>query len=418
MVTAGADSGRFDLRALLHAVEAADPVDVVDVLAAELAVMVDAAAVSLLIATFTGDAVVRMSHVTGPVARVDGGNERTELLPLPASLYERVLFTQEADIAEVGHGSWRVLLPVTERGDAMGLLELSLPTQPEDDVVRFLAAAAHAFAYVLVASRRHTDLFEWAQRDTPFSLPAEIQRRLLPASYTIESSSFTLAGWLEPAAHVGGDTFDYAVDRENLYASVTDAMGHSTQAALLATLAVGSLRNTRRSTASPAEQAQAANDAVIADARSDQFVTGLILRIRLADGRLEIVNAGHPPPYLLRGGRGGVLDVPPSPALGVTDAAVYAPYVAQLEDGDRVLLLTDGFLERNAAGVDIPDVLESTAARHPREIVREFAANVLRVTDGNLRDDATVVCIDWFGEGGHRRASGGASSARVTSPEA
>ena len=408
-----ADGGRFDLRTLLAAVEAAEPVEVIDVLARELAQMVDASAVSLLMATFTGDAVVRMSHVTAPAALVDGENERTEVLPLPSSLYERVLFSQRPDITHVEGGRWRVLLPVTERGDAIGILELSLPRSPEDGVIDFLASAAHALAYVLVATRRHTDLFEWAQRDKPFSLAAEIQRRLLPASYTIESGAFTLAGWLEPAARVGGDTFDYVVDREYLYASVTDAMGHSTQAAMLATLAVGSLRNTRRSTASPSDQAAAANEALIAEARSDQFVTGLILRVRLADGVLEIVNAGHPPPYLLRGDRGTVLDVAPAPALGVTDADV-PPYVTHLERGDRLLLITDGFLERNAAGVDIARVLEETRDRHPREIVREFAAKVLRATDGKLHDDATVVCIDWFGEGGHRQANGGASHARAT----
>jgi hypothetical protein len=43
-------------------------------------------------------------------------------------------------------------------------------------------AAAHALSYVLIASRRHTDLFEWAQRDVPFSLAGEIQQRLLPSA--------------------------------------------------------------------------------------------------------------------------------------------------------------------------------------------------------------------------------------------
>ena len=50
-----------------------------------------------------------------------------------------------------------------------------------------IAAAAHALAYVVIAARRHTDVFEWGQRTTPFSLAAEIQRRLLPSSYTCEA---------------------------------------------------------------------------------------------------------------------------------------------------------------------------------------------------------------------------------------
>jgi hypothetical protein len=103
----------------------------------------------------------------------------------------------------------------------------------------------HALAYVVIAGRRYTDVFEWGQRTTPFSLATEIQRRLLPASYTCEAGQFTLAGWLEPAASVGGDTFDYTLNDDSLHVSITDAVGHEVEAALQATLLVGALRNAR-----------------------------------------------------------------------------------------------------------------------------------------------------------------------------
>ena len=400
----------MDLRRLLAAVENAPPIDVVDVLAAELAAMVDASHVSLLIANFSGSAVVRLSHVI----RRDGAghNERVESLSLAESIYRRILFSQSVEVVQEGD-SWLVLLPVTERGDAIGILELSLPEEPDPRTVDYLVAAAHALAYVLIASRRHTDLFEWAQRDIPFSLAAELQRRLLPSAYTAEGGSFTIAGWLEPAHDAGGDTFDYSVDREHLYASVTDAMGHSTEAALLATIAVGSMRNSRRALASPAEQADAANASLATHARADQFVTGQLLRIRLADGSAEIVNAGHPHPYLVRDGRASVLDLVSEQPLGVQTGA-YSAQMLQLRPGDRLLLLTDGYLERSAVRVDIGRILAGTLDRHPRQIVRELAENVVTVTGGNLTDDATAVCIDWYGPSGRRDATGGASHARAT----
>lgn len=381
-------------------------------LARELAHRVGATEASLLIANFSNDAVVRMSHATATDSRSDGRNERAESLPLRGSVYERVLFSQELDVHFVDPG-WRVLVPVTERGDAIGVLELSLPEHPDPGVVSYLEAAAHSLAYVLIATRRHTDLYECAQRDHTFTLPAEIQRRLLPASYTIEGGVFTLAGWLEPANEVGGDTFDYSIDREYLYASVTDAMGHATEAALLATLTVGSLRNSRRALAAPGEQADTANAELLASSRADQFVTGLLLRIRLADGQLELVNAGHPNPYLLRTGRGTVIEVDADPVFGVTETA-YRTHVTQLEPGDRLLVVTDGFLERNAVDVDIQRVLEANAERHPREIVHELASDLRSATGGSLRDDATVLCIDWYGGSDRRQASSGASRDRTT----
>ena len=64
---------------------------------------------------------------------------------------------------------------------------------------------------MVIVNRRFTDLFEWGQRSAPFSLAAEIQRRLLPASLTCEAGQFTIAGAVEPAGKIGGDTFDYSL---------------------------------------------------------------------------------------------------------------------------------------------------------------------------------------------------------------
>jgi hypothetical protein len=76
---------QLDLRRLLAAVEDASPVDVVDVLGQQLARAVDASRVSLLIASFSGDALARLSHVSGARPEQDGSNERVESVPLPGT---------------------------------------------------------------------------------------------------------------------------------------------------------------------------------------------------------------------------------------------------------------------------------------------------------------------------------------------
>jgi hypothetical protein len=82
--------------------------------------------------------------------------------------------------------------------------------------------------------------------------------------------------------------------------------------------------------------------------------------------------------------------------------------------GDRILLLTDGYLERKAAPVDIEDILAATLDRHRRQIVRELARYGVRATGGSLTDDATALCIDMYGPAGRRDATGGASRSRAT----
>ena len=378
--------------------------------------MVGAHAVSFLIADFSGRALVRFGTPTrgDPGARRQG-SEQAETVPLAGTVYEHVLRTQQLDVHELAEGA-QLTVPVTDRGDAIGVIELILPQYPDDQAIAAVAATAHALAYVVIANRRHTDLFEWGQRTTPFSLAAEIQRRLLPTSYTCEAGQFTLAGWLEPASTVGGDTFDYNLDRETLHLSITDAVGHEVEAALLATLLVGSLRNGRRRGLNLRDQADAANDALAAHTRTGEFVTGQLLRVDLRSGTATIINAGHPLPLRLRNGRVEEVHLDIDLPFGLQPSRSFRIQPFPLAPGDRFVFVTDGMLERNAAQLDVAETLRQTRDLHPREVVHELGAAVLRATGGNLRDDATVVVLDWYGGPPRRRDSTRGASQQHASP--
>ena len=305
-------------------------------------------------------------------------------------------------------GGWRVLAPVTERGEALGLLELRLPVEPTADVVEEIRRTAHVLSYVIIASRRHTDLYEWGQRSAPFSLSAEIQRRLLPAAYTCEAGSFTLAAWLEPAATIGGDTFDYSLGRDVLHLSVTDAVGHGIDSALIATLCVGSLRNTRRSGATLEEQAVETNEALVTNGYGppgEQFATALIGRLDLRAGTLALINAGHVAPYLARDGEVSVLDLPTDLPLGMFADTTFSVSTIPLEAGDRLIIVTDGMLERASATMDLATHIVETRQLHPREATRALADLVLAASNGLLSDDAALLVLDWRGQHGVPRDS-------------
>jgi serine phosphatase RsbU (regulator of sigma subunit) len=318
------------------------------------------------------------------------------------------LRTQEVLQAPAADGVW-LYAPVTQRGETIGVLELLLDGPVEPAVVRSVSQAAHALAYVVIADRRYSDLYEWGQRTTPLILAAEIQRRLLPASYTCEAGQFSMSGWLVPANEAGGDTFDYILDRDALHLSVTDAMGHGVEAAQLATLAVGSLRNSRRRGAGVVEMAKAASRAVDEHGGHDQFVTGQVLRLVLASGALEIVNAGHVNPLLVRDGVVENLALDADPPFGIRPEMPYQLQYRQLEPGDRLVLLTDGMYERNAEAAQIEKLLATLADLHPREAVQVLTAAVLQATEGNVLDDATALVLDWYGgTAGDRGAKAGA----------
>jgi serine phosphatase RsbU (regulator of sigma subunit) len=416
------------LSRVLDAVEDASPLQAVEAVTSALATALGAEAASFLIADVSGRGFVRLSHVApGQAAGGPGSDlapdatrfddeEHAEAMPFDGGPAEEALRTQRiqvvASAAQGAKGSgrdhWVVLAPVTERGEALGLLRLTLPVEPDAAVLSQISKIGHMLAFVVIANRRHTDLFEWAQRSTSFTLPAEIQRRLLPAAFTCEAGAFALSAWLEPAATVGGDTFDYSLARDVLHLSVTDAMGHGVGSALTATLCVGSLRNTRRTGGSLLDQADAANLALLEHASTtctDGFATGLLGRLDLRTGTLALVNAGHVLPYLCRAGAVTQVQLPANLPLGMFADAAYRCTDLALQSGDRLVLVTDGMLERNAAVLDLTAEISRTRALHPREATRRLTDKVLQTCQPALADDATMLVVDWHGEHGSERTT-------------
>ena len=399
----------LDVKTLLASVEAAPPVDAAEVVAAALTDSLEARDVSFLIADYSGRSLVRLSHVRRMSADDDDlSRERGQAVMLAGTPHGRALAEQELQIVKDSDG-FRVFAPVTSRGEAVGVLELGFEAEPDQPALAVVSAGAHALAYIVIANRRFTDLFDWGQRSVPLSLEAEIQHRLLPPSYTCEGGQFTLAGWLEPAGDVGGDTFDFSVERDTLHLSMTDAMGHTLNAAMLATVLVGALRNARRRGVDLAEQSRLANEVLCGFADDGDFVTGQVVRIENSSGTARIVNAGHPLPILIRNGRAENVALAPGFPFGLAVDAEYDVQEFVLEAGDRLVFLTDGILERNAADVNAMQILTETRHLHPREAVQALTQAVVKACGGELRDDATVLCVDWHGgPTGQRDASSGA----------
>jgi serine phosphatase RsbU (regulator of sigma subunit) len=307
-----------------------------------------------------------------------------------------VLSSQTIEV-EVDEGDFRVYAPVSNRGEAIGLLELGLAEWPDEATLADVALAAQMLAYVVIANRRFTDLYTWGQRSVLLTLAAEIQHRLLPGAYTCEAGEFTLAAWLEPSGNVGGDTFDFSLERDTLHLSITDAMGHALESAVLATVFIGALRNARRANVTLEQQVGLASRSLRNHTRGHAFVTGQVVRIDLTTGGAKIVNAGHPRPFRLRAGRVQELPLTAEPPFGLLDRRDYAVQEFMLEPGDRLMFFTDGVIERDAANFDLAGLVADGADMHPREAVQHVSQGFLGALGGELSDDATALCVDWHG---------------------
>ena len=151
----------------------------------------------------------------------------------------------------------------------------------------------------------------------------------------------------------------------------------------------------------------AAIDAALAGHYDDiSFATGIIARLATGSGRLEWSCAGHPRPLLLRGRIVAELSCDPVLPFGLGDGPP-KPRVAELEPDDAVFLYTDGVTEARTAdgelfGLDrLVDLLEREAAsgRTAEELLRRLVRAVLEHQGGGLRDDATLLLVQWTGTG-------------------
>ena len=239
-------------------------------------------------------------------------------------------------------------LPLLDGSDQVGVMALTLDAVDDDDR-RLLRRLAGLVADMLVTKNGYTDQFFQARRSEPMSVAAEIQWSLLPP-LSMTAPQVDVAGILEPAYDVAGDSFDYALNDDVLHVAMIDAMGHGLDAALLATVAIGAYRHARRADVGLAEMYAFMDRAIAEQFGPDHFVTAQMMRLNIATGHLQWVNAGHPAPLLIRDR--GVVRPLESPTTLPVGFGGETPQISEqmLQRGDRVLCFTDGLIEEHEPG--------------------------------------------------------------------
>ncbi|WP_333774224.1 PP2C family protein-serine/threonine phosphatase [Streptomyces sp. IBSBF 3136] len=297
----------------------------------------------------------------------------------------------------------RLHLPLLDGGDQVGVLAVTLD-RLDDDGRRMLRRLSALVADLLVTKHGYSDLFFRTRRRAPMSVAAEIQWSLLPPLAMI-MPRVALAGVLEPAYDVAGDSFDYALNGDVLHLAMIDAMGHGLDAATMATVAIGAYRHARRLGTGLTEIYAIMDEAVARQFGTEHFVTAQMMRLDTLTGHLQWVNAGHPAPILVRDHRVlGRLVAPTTLPVGLGGAEPEINALG-LEPGDRVLCFTDGLIEEHAAGgeqfgeerlIDWVNGLER-AGRGVRAVARALSHTLMRARGGRTTDDASLLLVEWRG---------------------
>lgn len=373
--------------ALLHESRNAAP-DQVGVFLAEHASTFDMHELSIYVSDF------EQRHLV-PIA----GSADTVALDIDGTV-GGLAFTSARQLDEAVRGGVRVWSIVVDGAARLGVF--SVVVSHIDDEARSLAdSLAGVIAALLVTRGQCTDAYTKLRRSQKLNLAAEMQWELLPP-LSLDSGRVSVAGLIQPAYEVGGDSFDYAVNGGVLDFGVFDAMGHGLASSQLAHLAVVSYRHSRRCGLDLEDTYRAMNDAVAEQGSSEEFVTCILGRLEIETGRLTWINAGHPPPLLVRGGTLiSTMRCEPSLPAGLGDGHLVAIAHDVMKAGDRLCCITDGVTDAHRpGGEDYGEhrlqafLAESASGLDAMETVRRLTHTVLD-HHGFLSDDTTVFLVEY-----------------------
>ncbi|MEU7422981.1 PP2C family protein-serine/threonine phosphatase [Streptomyces sp. NPDC040750] len=328
----------------------------------------------------------------------------TEPVSAHSSPAGRAFGAQEPFVEGAPEGCVRVHLPVTVRGDRLGVLSVTLPDgEGARRDLEELADIAVVLAHEVVVAERDTDVYLRARRKDRLTLAAEMQWQLLPGR-SCSGLEYELGAQLEPAYAIHGDNFDWSATAERLMLYVTSGMGEGIEASLLTNLAINALRNARRAGVAIDDQAALADQAVYAHYRGRCHPSVLMLDFELATGRAKVVDAGSPRLLRLREGVVERVTFEAQLPLGMFEETDYRAQDFAVEPGDRLVFVSDGVHavtspqgEAYGDAALVRAIMSSRllpAAEVPRAILRELSGPRGRSVP---KGDALVVCLDWRG---------------------
>jgi len=284
-------------------------------------------------------------------------------------------------------------------GDCIGVIQIDSrdrTCQFNEEDLALLVCASLLAARAMEVARLHEERQE-------LDAASRIQRSLLP-TVRPAYNGLQFFDHYAPAQQVSGDYYDYIpLPGNRLAVVVADVAGKGISAALLMAHLAAATRICLASSPNLTDAVQHLNGLLLNSMMDDRFITFVVAVLDLEQFRLTIINAGHLPPLLRRGGRNPVQieDIAADAAglpLGVHDCS-YRQVEITLEPGDTLLLYTDGVTEaRNISG-ELYDMerLRAAMVDAPGDaagMVHSLLGDLQEFSQSRLAgDDVTILCL-------------------------
>jgi sigma-B regulation protein RsbU (phosphoserine phosphatase) len=253
--------------------------------------------------------------------------------------------------------STELLVPLPGRNRLLGVIALG-PKRSEEPYSRTDRQLLQSVASQAGLALENAELLqnlttEVAQRERvsrEIEIAREVQERLFPQTKP-HVPGVDLAGYCRPAQAIGGDYYDYFLlpPRDSNPPCLALAIGDISGKGISAALLMASLRASLRSVASLQQGDLASvirhvNHLVYDSSTTNRYATFFFAEYSPLTRVLTYVNAGHNPPFLLRGAQSIPLDATGT-VIGLLPDAEYSQASITLQPGDVLLAFTDGISE-------------------------------------------------------------------------
>ena len=272
-----------------------------------------------------------------------------------------------------------------------------------DDLSRTIEKAIEQVRYIRESQQEHNQL-ESIKND--LAIAGEIQQTILPRSFPPFpelTEVVDIYASMTPAKDVGGDFYDFfQIDDERIGLVIADVSGKGVPASLFMAVSRTLLRATALRGVSSAECLTYANKLLCKESLDSMFVTVFYGIYHYKTGMMDYTNAGHNPPYLLRGGRTvECLPVASNFVVGVFDDIEFESNTLTFGIGATLLLYTDGVTEafndkrEQFSESNLQDIL---ASMHESSSAKEVVTSVLQSVktfsgDYPQSDDITLLSL-------------------------
>lgn len=220
---------------------------------------------------------------------------------------------------------------------------------------------------------------QFIERD--LELAARVQGKLLPGCNT-RMNNWELCYHYEPSGPVGGDYCDLIRPEKpggDLYFFLGDVSGKGVAASLLVSYLHATFRSLIPGGLDLARVMERANRLLCETTLSSNFVT-LAAGRASPDGRVEIVNAGHCLPLVVRKGEIKSIETTGLP-LGLFFSADYRTVEFRLDADDLLFIYSDGLSEARNPGME-----EYSDARISALVARDYSTTPEDIIGKVLRD--------------------------------